>query len=229
MKRLACIILAFLVLFTFAGCGGGNDVTEPDSTEAPTAPKTLFFGNYEQDGDKSVAEPIEWIVLAEEDGKMLVISKYALDCQMFNTIYDQCAWDTCSLRVWLNDTFYSAAFSEHEKARIVLTEVTPDANLETSDNDNGLAVQDHVFLLSSVQAASYFKDDASRKCQATVYAQNAGVMTDADGNCSWWLRTMGHGFRAACYVSDDGALMNDGRGVDYVLNGVRPAMWITAE
>ena len=148
---------------------------------------------------------------------------------MFNTIYDQCAWDTSSLRVWLNDTFYSAAFSEQEQARIVSTEVTPDANLEASENDNGLAVQDKIFFLSSKQAEKYFSDDASRQCQATTYAQNAGVMTDAEGNCSWWLRTMGHGFRAACYVANDGVLTNDGRGVDYVLNGVRPAMWITVE
>ena len=43
---------------------------------------TVTFGTYEQDGNASNgAEPIEWYVLDEKDGKKLLVSKYILDAQ----------------------------------------------------------------------------------------------------------------------------------------------------
>ena len=49
---------------------------------------TVFFGSYEQDNDTANGkEDIEWIVLAKEGNKLLVISKYALDCQKYNSTY----------------------------------------------------------------------------------------------------------------------------------------------
>lgn len=232
MKRLSYSVFAAvfaLIILICSGCSNVDENMEVQDTEAPAGPKSIFMGTYEQDGNADTAEPIEWIVLAEEDGKMLVISKYALDCQMFNSVYGECSWDICSIRTWLNNDFYSNVFKPNEQARIRQLNVQADLNLENPEVDNGMPTLDKVFLLSSTQINLYFPDESSRKCQATVYAENAGVMTDADGNCCWWLRTIGHGFRAACYVDARGSVSHDGRGVDYVLYGVRPAMWIVAE
>ena len=45
---------------------------------------TVCFGTYEQDNDTSNGtENIEWKVLAKENNKVLIISKYALDCQVY--------------------------------------------------------------------------------------------------------------------------------------------------
>ncbi len=43
------------------------------------------FGHYEQDGNTANGkEEIEWEVLKVESDRMLVISKYALDCKKYN-------------------------------------------------------------------------------------------------------------------------------------------------
>ena len=55
------------------------------------------FGSYEQDAISSNGkENIEWLVLAREGNQMLVISKYALDCQQYNTSSISVTWETCS-------------------------------------------------------------------------------------------------------------------------------------
>ena len=47
---------------------------------------TVVFGNYEQDNDTSNGkEPIEWIIISEENDRRLLVSKYILDVQPFNT------------------------------------------------------------------------------------------------------------------------------------------------
>ena len=49
----------------------------------------VIFGSYEQDNDESNGtEDIEWLVLAREDNKALLISKYALDVQPLFTTHN---------------------------------------------------------------------------------------------------------------------------------------------
>ena len=115
-----------------------------------TVGKTVIFGHYEQDNDLTNGkEPIEWIVLDTQDGKSLLLSKYALDCQPYNTNKQNVTWSTCSLRTWLNGGawgygFISVAFSSEEQARIPIVIVAADQNpkydTSTGDNvsDNGL-------------------------------------------------------------------------------------------
>lgn len=59
----------------------------------------VYFGSYEQDNNTSNGrEDIEWLVLAKEGDKTLVISKYALDCRCYHTSYlEHVTWETCSL------------------------------------------------------------------------------------------------------------------------------------
>ena len=52
-------------------------------------PETVLFGSYEQDGDAANGkEPIEWLVLARDGDKALLLSKYALDHQSFMPFYE---------------------------------------------------------------------------------------------------------------------------------------------
>ena len=75
------------------------------------------FGSYEQDNDTSNGkEPIEWIVLSKNDKEMLVLSRYALDHKPYNEEFvDKITWEECTLRKWINDDFYNAAFNKTEK------------------------------------------------------------------------------------------------------------------
>lgn len=56
--------------------------------------------------------------LAKENDRILVISKYALDCKPYNTSDVDVTWETCSLRQWLNSSFINNAFTVEEKAMI---------------------------------------------------------------------------------------------------------------
>ncbi len=76
----------------------------------------VIWGTYEQDNNlENGVEEIEWLVLAKEDNRILVISRYALDCQPYNKTQDPVTWETSSLHKWLNGTFLDKAFSEAER------------------------------------------------------------------------------------------------------------------
>ena len=68
---------------------------------------TIVWGEYEQDCNKENGkERVEWIVLAKKTDKLLVISRYALDCQPFQTkITGEITWDNSSIRKWLHEDF----------------------------------------------------------------------------------------------------------------------------
>ena len=90
---------------------------------------TVFFGSYEQDNETSNGkEDIEWLVLAKENNRLLVVSQYGLDCQQYNTNETEVTWENCTLREWLNEDFFHAAFSDREKAMIPTVTVSADKN-----------------------------------------------------------------------------------------------------
>lgn len=187
----------------------------------------IFFGSYEQDGDTSNGkEDIEWLVLAKENKKILVISKYALDCQPYNSSYTDTTWEECSLRAWMNDDFLNNAFSADEQSKIVATNVSADKNPEYS-TDPGNATTDKIFLLSVKEAEKYFSSDSARQCKPTEYAiANGTYVNDNNGDCWWWLRSPGADQSYAADVYVDGSVYYLGNYVYTDNDCVRPALWI---
>ena len=184
------------------------------------------FGSYEQDNNKSNGqEDIEWLVLEKDGTKILVVSKYALDCKPYNTSYTDVTWETCTLRKWLNNDFLGSAFSANEKAMIPTVTVSADKNPDYNTNP-GNAMQDQVFLLSITEANKYFSSDSARQCKPTDYAVANGAWESDSGNCWWWLRSPGNNQGIAAYVDDDGDVYEYGDFVDYGCYAVRPALWI---
>ena len=184
------------------------------------------FGSYEQDNNKSNGqEDIEWLVLEKDGTKILVVSKYALDCKPYNTSYTDVTWETCTLRKWLNNDFLGSAFSANEKAMIPTVTVSADKNPDYNTNP-GNAMQDQVFLLSITEANKYFSSDSARQCKPTDYAVANGACESDSGNCWWWLRSPGDGQNDAAIVSYDGDVDEYGGSVDYDDTAVRPALWI---
>lgn len=212
----------------------------------------VVFGAYEQDNDTSNGkEDIEWLVLEVNNGKAFVISKYALDCKMYNNnkehyiIYEDIkwenghpnfdfsysvediTWENCDLREWLNGDFYNSAFSADEKAKIDTTTVS--TNLDNT-------VQDKVFLLSTNEVHKYFDSVHTSLCKPTnysFYAVPVGTYVhSSSGNVWWWLRSSGRDRTRAARVVDDGGVSKYGNYVDnygsYVddYGYVRPALWI---
>lgn len=187
----------------------------------------MCFGAYEQDNDISNGkEDIEWLVLAKEDDKILVISDKALDCQIYSRIYAK--WGNCFLRDWLNKTFINAAFSIEEQNQVQETKVSADKNPIFS-TDPGNDTTDKVFLLSSSEAEKYFSSNRARQCKLTEYAVTRGVyvnyVNNDNGNCRWWLRSPGVDQSHTVRVNGTGSIFYYGSDVDYAYC-VRPALWI---
>ncbi len=182
------------------------------------------FGDYEQDNNASNGkEAIEWQVLKVENGKVLVISKYALDCKPYHT--EGSTWENCSLRSWLNESFLNEAFTTGEQERI-LSATLPNPENPDYGTEGGNDTTDKIFLLSIDEANSYFASDSVRVCKPTAYAKVQGAYTDGEGGCWWWLRSPGINSRSAANVNFVGDVYAVGYNIYYDYCAVRPAFWI---
>lgn len=196
----------------------------------------VIFGAYEQDNNTSNGkEEVEWLVLDKQEDKILVISRYALDCQQYNPArIDGATWESCALREWLNNDFINNAFSASEQAMIPTVMVPADKN-PSYGTDPGNATQDRVFLLSITEANKYFSSSETRKCAPTDYAIAQGawvsdsVFTDERGVCWWWLRSPGENHHHAAGINGAGGIAKGDRHNFEKDKAVRPAMWITLD
>ena len=180
------------------------------------------FGEYEQDKNGDFKSPIEWKILKKEKDRILMISKYALDAKPYNTTAANVTWEDCSLRKWLNGTFFESAFSQDEQGLIEVT------SIESS--------QDKVFLLSRTEAQSYFKTDEERQVRNTKYAVEKCDDKYYAKCCFWWLRSQtdesSWSGNAADIVAGSGSLVEYKSvvpcmsRVDDSNMSVRPAIWV---
>lgn len=198
----------------------------------------VTFGHYEQDNNiANGTEPIEWQVLAKENGRTLLISRYGLDQQKYNTEIEDITWENCTLRNWLNNNFYYEAFDAAEQNIIAeVTNTNPDSaahymrygGVQYLGAFGGNATEDYVFLLSYEEAMDYYESDMDRKCTPTQYAKARGVPKNINTQtCSWWLRSPGvvqNNAMVAPY-SADGRNFGTTK-VNSPYTAVRPAIWI---
>ena len=169
----------------------------------------MKFGNYPQTGEGK-KQPIEWQVLAKENNKMLVISRYALDAKRFDD--DSNNWKNSEIRSWLNGDFYNNAFNEKEKKCI------------KSSNLSDVGTIDNVFLLSTKEAKKYFVNKEIRKCKVTDYAKKNSDWLDDNGYSWWWLRSLELNYdNVVCLVGRTGNVSSSDVSFEIF---VRPALWI---
>lgn len=201
----------------------------------------VTFGRYPQTKAGKDKTPIEWLVLARDGNKALLISRYGLDAQPYNKDNTSVTWETCTLRTWLNGMFYNKAFSSAEQAAILTTNVDNSKSQCYSgwNTSGGNNTQDKVFLLSYAEASKYFgvtynSSNTKSRVAPTAYAiaQGAGKNSSyktADGIDAgwWWLRSPGAYQSSAAGVRTGGSLFfND---VNYDSGSVRPALWVNIE
>lgn len=188
---------------------------------------TFYFGTYEQDNNFSNgAEEILWIVLAKEDGRIMVTSFYGLDSIRYHATNESVTWETCSIRSWLNDVFYYTAFSGEEREKIIAAEVLPDINPDYGTNP-GNVTTDYVFLLSLSQTLEYFPSKTDRLLYPTAYAVAQNAWKDSGTGTGWWLLlTPGKAGNYVVSINTDGSLDIPGGGVASDKALVRPVIWI---
>ena len=241
MKKKIFLILMIMAAICIMAC----------LAESPIDPKTIAvgdvvsFGSYAQDNNQSNGkEPIEWIVLDVQDGKALLLSRYGLSAAGYHNNWDDCSWETCDLRTWLNDRFLNWAFSDEEQSAILLTTVDNSDSqgydwtiIGDEKQSSGNNTQDKLFLLSCAEANRYLdvtiedSNNIKSRVAPTASAMTLGAdsyadFLTADGDAAgwWWLRSPGDGPNSAAGVNPDGSLSYTRA---YHRNGiVRPAFWL---
>lgn len=129
-----------------------------------------------------------------------------------------------SMRRWLNNEFFSSAFSNEEQSAISTTKVNngpKQGNPEWNHND-GIQTFDPIFLLSYTEVEQYLPMQEDRICLSTPYA--AACLNQLEGPVFWWLRSCGSDPYTGVCVDSSG--VNGSLEVLDISGGVRPAMWV---
>ena len=210
----------------------------------------IKFGTYEQEtknvGGNYAAfykSPIEWIVL-EKSGDKMLLSKYGLDCQVYNSESSDVTWESCTIRRWLIEELYNTAFNKTEKQLIKESLIINDDNPKYG-TAGGKDTKDKVFLLSisDTENTRYgfgsdeYSCDKNGMCVPTEYAvakgarqvngtEAEGVTADMIGKCWWWLRSPGISGYYAALMKGNGHVNGNGSSVCSDAYAVRPAMYI---
>lgn len=146
-------------------------------------------------------EPITWTVIDAVNG--IMITENSIDAQPFNNNqylkdnitysdkYTNLADDygTSSIRDWLNNDFFSTAFSADDADSMMKTDVVTDYG----------TTNDYVYLLSAEEAvnpgygfdADSAAKDTARRADTTDYAYSQGIITQRYGT-NWLTRSTGN-------------------------------------
>jgi hypothetical protein len=201
--------------------------SEISSSEEADVGDIVIFGNYEQDNDESNGkEAVEWVVLEKSGSSLLLISRYALDGRVYDESYlGGITWETCSLRRWLNNSFFNEVFTQTEQMRIEESTVETVVSSESGNLYSGES-KDRVFIISKEEAEQYLTDEL-KKCEATAYAAEQDVyISKYNGYCRWWTRTSVSGHNMASFIDSEGSL-DSGQSSTYTSNAVRPVIRIS--
>lgn len=229
-------LLPFLLIICIALSLGVTSFAESE----PAALKpgdVIEYGFYEQDNNTTNGpEPIEWTVLDVQNEKALFLSSYGLDCKPYHEKMESVRWEDCSLRAWLNDSFFTSALTEAQQDAVILSEI------DNSEEQAGTyfkyifakSTKDQIFLLSGAEVEKYSND--MPRDVPTNYALSKSPIGDGN-NLYWWLRgvTSDEIFldsnykikdidvkaQVAKHYMGDTAVSVDARTIL-----VRPAMWI---
>ena len=184
------------------------------------------FGQYPQGANGDV-QPIEWRVLAVENGMALLITDKLIDYVKYFPAIANITWRTCTLRNWMNNDFLDEAFSLSEQEKI-MTVTNPNPNNPKYGTIGCKPTQDKIFALSINEAEAYFRNDDDRKAYTTDYAHSQGY-DYKDRSEYWWLRSPGDGRDYAASVDDNGSINQSGSVVDCISVAVRPACWLNLQ
>jgi hypothetical protein len=181
---------------------------------------------------------IDWLVLAVEEEKVLLISEKVLEKRPYHKVRKDITWENCDLRKYLNDEFYNRLGTA--KGAVAETK-NSNPNNPWYETKGGSSTTDKVFLLSLDEVVRYFGDsgdlknkrrkDSSGKLNSNGYyfhskfnsARRAKYKNGEE--CWWWLRSPGGRSTSAAVVGNIGSVDVDGNFVGNA-TGVRPTLWL---
>lgn len=250
-QRIKQLIICMALLLSFIWISAGNKqlaqaatLQNPRVANGVSTWDVVTFGNYYQ-SDSVKKEPIEWRVLSVDGDDVFLLADKLLDSKAYHGPGGLASWSESTIRNWLNNDFYNAAFSDEEKTVIKTSEVIDEKN-PFYGTLPGNDTFDKVFFLSAndVLREDYgfitTKDEsATRVAEATPYAISQGCKAKTDKSHAyylkgdWYTRTSGRGQEYVAGVVYTGYVGGIG-GIDYKVgfalyvtgNGVRPAIHV---
>ena len=189
---------------------------------------------------------------------VLVISRYGLDAQPYNTSDTSVTWETCSLRIWLNETFLNEAFTFKEQKAINTTTVDNSKSQcywGWDYSNGGNNTQDMIFLLSYDEASKYFGVSyyyynviergeglhTKPRVKPTAYAIAQGAYhSDSSSKSKYQYKTADGAYCGSWWLRSPGPSQNEGaivaphgslsyHDVNNTSGCVRPAFWLNLE
>lgn len=182
-------------------------------------------------------EPIKWRVLKVNGKDAFLLADKALDSKHYHSVSQNITWEKCSVRSWLNSTFFNTAFSTSQKKAIKTTNVKNENNIE-SGVPGGNDTQDKIFLLSerevyytaAAQSYGFVKaihtKDEARRCKSSQYAKAMGCEIGSQMHTTWDLRSPGGEPNGDAAIADTGQAYNWSSDAFDSLSSTRPAMHI---
>lgn len=199
---------------------------------------TVYFGNYwQEDTNKDgVADqedektPIRWRILSRNGDDAYVIADQVLDQHPYNDEDADVTWETCTLRKWLNEDFFTAAFSEEEQDAVI-EQTLVNADNEEFNTAGGNDTIDKVYLpsYSDMLSAEFgFQTDRlfcdqTRVGMATSYVYEK-ESRDGVKAIFWGLRSPGANAQLVSLVNRDGSVYPYGTNVGFFGIGIRPVL-----
>lgn len=240
-------ILTALLCLSLVACSSKQEEIKTKTTEVKEeetkveakykSGELIQFGSYEQDGDTSNGEePLEWIVIHEEDGKTTLLSKNILELQSIlpmnndKTYFDN-SWGNGSERDWLNTSFLENSFSEDEKDKMV--KVTLDNGAASFKKEDGITIstaeeedtQDYVYTLSVEEFQTYVEGKEYAKGEISEYiASQLSYLESYTMTYSTRSRNLANDY--PIIVTMDGILNTCVPGTPGLMFGIRPVITI---
>ncbi len=222
---------------TPSGLSATCSLTVKDIADAPTLifNKEVYFGEYEQNNNlEDGVEPIQWRVLKNEDGKLLLLSERAIEMHAFvdwnGEMYVESTWAESDVRRWMNGEFYENMFSVAERDGVSTTLVKAVLNGDYPHVEQGEDTEDRIFLLSydDVLNTEYGfvsspQPSFTRVTTLTPSMQQICIDDQVPPNTFWMLRTMGYTNMHAIHITPDGGVASPGALNITANTAIRPA------
>lgn len=245
-------VLAFHDLENFLDSKDLLRVSKEELLKNASVGDTIFFGSYEQDYNaKNGMEELEWIVLERQSHNLLLLSKSILDIKPYKQDMEESApfsaiWETSFIRNFLQNEFFTLAFTLEEQSRIQETDLaTPIHTFSSDTSETIMKTRDTIFLLSQEECEHYFSNlfhgiayttsSVSASLSAIDCAQT-NFLPFSYRRCiqdslepiphSWYLRDSAFSSTQnnICTIfTKEGYFSHDS---SETVNGVRPALWL---
>lgn len=191
----------------------------------------------------------EWQVLRIRKNTVLLVLNTIADVGIpYNDKEcESTTWESCSLRVWLNNEFYNR-FTPSEKQAIIRVNI-PSENNQWYGTDAGAKTSDNIFLLSISDVVRYYGNSGqlnNRPFGVWNEGSQNGLSCAIDDQYNylrrvrykgeetwWWLRTPGESENKVAYVNTDGLIFlngelafdDGGKNRKSIRPAIRPAMF----